>query len=364
MAIKKYNRKEFKKTASLAGAGILLNACKSNNTETAHTDGIPDSTHLIKDTVPQFTIDKNILADKYDSRYEMLRQRFNKNINKYPQVIVVCRNTEDVSAAVQYAVKNKLYISIKSGGHSFEGFSVNDNGMVIDVSQMQKISWPDDVRISVEPGCTLSKLYDIILPQKRILPAGSCAGVGIGGLTLGGGYGLFSRKYGLTCDSLEALTLVDGKGNIITSKNNDELLWACRGGGNGNFGVVTEMQFKTYDAPALFQSHRFKAYQLNTERAKTILQTWFALMKNLPESCFSAFVLNGKTLTVLITNFEEHTTALQNILDALKNETDKFTLGNKIETAKALKTFYGVQTPIYFKNASAGYYSDFSDIEN
>ncbi len=151
-----------------------------------------------------------------------------------------------------------------------EGFSVNDGGLVINLSKLNKVELLGDNKIRVGPGCTLGNLYDNILPKGRLLPAGSCATVGLGGLALGGGYGLFSRKYGLTCDHLVEATIVDGKGNICSTKNDHELLWALKGGGAGNFGVVTEMVFNTHEAPLTMQAHYFKARKLTAEKAKRL----------------------------------------------------------------------------------------------
>jgi Berberine and berberine like len=187
--------------------------------------------------------------------------------------------------------------------------------------------------------------------------------VGIGGLTLGGGYGLMARKFGLTCDSLQSVTMVDGSGKIITASGNDELMWACRGGNNGNFGVVTEMTFKVHPAPATMQSHRFRAYKMDMARTKMILQKWFELTATLPVACFSAFVLNGKTLYILLTNIGKQTTAVKNVIASLQLLTDKTTGNHPQPLTKALKVYYGKTEPLYFKNASAGLYKNFAEIE-
>ncbi len=305
-----------------------------------------------------------ILISKDDSRYNALRQGFNKRIDKHPQVIALCKNTNGVVEAVKYARQNKLDVTIKSGGHSFEGFSCNDGGMMINLSMMNTIDWIDEATINVSPGCTLSQLYDELLPKKKIIPGGSCAGVGISGLVLGGGYGFFSRKYGLTCDSLLEVTLVDGKGEVHSSRDDEKLLWACRGGGNGNFGVVTKMKFQTFPAPVSFTSHHLKSKNLDAGRAAKILEDWFTVAAQLPQSCFSAFVLNGKTLNILITNYEAHNASVQSALDELSAFTDSVTKGIPQELSRALKNFYGRPGPIYFKNASAGLYSSFSDVRN
>lgn len=296
--------------------------------------------------------------------YDQLRKGFNKRIEKKPAIIALCKNTSGVAEALKYAIANQLPVAIKSGGHCMEGFSCNDAGMVINMSAMKSIEWLNKDTVKLNPGCRLSQIYDELLPKGKIIPGGSCAGVGIGGLVLGGGYGLMARKFGLTCDSLQSLTMVDGIGKVITASGNDELLWACRGGNNGNFGVVTEMIFKVHPAPAAMQSFRFRAYHVNTHRTKSILKEWFALTAALPVECFSAFVLNGKTLYILLTNIGRQTKETASFTRQMKMLTDKATNTAPQPLEKALKVYYGKTAPLYFKNASAGLYKQFKDIEN
>lgn len=294
--------------------------------------------------------------------YEMLRKGFNKRINKYPQVIALAKNTEGVAEAVRYAAKNNLPVAIKSGGHSMEGFSSDDGGLVINLSEMRAAVWGDKGQLIVQPGCTLAALYQTVLARKRYLPGGSCGSVGIGGLTLGGGYGLLSRKYGLTCDSLLEVTMVDGRGGIVTSASDPELLWACRGGGNGNFGVITEMKFKTYPAPATLQSFRFRAFKTDAARMKKIMEQWFLITQDLHPDCFSALVLHAKTVYILLTNGGRHTAEMAEIAHRFARLTDKQTATKAVPLAQALKVYYGKDQPVFFKNASAGLYKNFDDI--
>jgi len=174
-------------------------------------------------------------------RYDELRVRFNRRVERRPAFIALCEDTEQVAQAIRFAGARKLRVSVKSGGHSFEGFSSNDGGLVVDLSLLDRVQEVGNQQIRVGPGCTLEKLYDALLPKGRLLPAGSCGGVGVGGLTLGGGYGLFSRLYGLTCDHLLGVRFVDGRGNIHDTSEageiDDELLWACRGGARSERAV-------------------------------------------------------------------------------------------------------------------------------
>lgn len=301
-AMRIYTRKSFLRLAATAGAGALLGSHKSWNPQPSQ-DTLPTETHAAhvqSATQPSFE-----LIRQEDPRWEELRKGYNKRILKAPHAIALCTSTKDVAAAVTYAREHRLAVAIRSGGHSMEGFSSNDGGMVIHLGNMNGVELRGDQSVKVGPGCKLSRLYDELLPKQRLVPAGSCGTVGIGGLTTGGGYGLFSRKYGLTCDHLLEAIVVDGQGVVRSTKDDPELLWAIRGGGAGNFAVVTEMSFRTHPAPPTMQAHHFKALRLDARRAKAILEAWFSFAQQLPVSCFSGYVLNGSTLHVLVTNFEE-----------------------------------------------------------
>jgi hypothetical protein len=156
---------------------------------------------------------------------------------------------------------------------------------------------------------------------------------------------------------------VDGKGNIVRSEKNDELLWACKGGNNGNFGVVTALTFKVHDAPAMMQSHKFRSYNVTAEKATAILEQWFTITQLLPNSCFSAFVMNKKTLYILLTNTGKQTESVQRFINILTELSDKTTHSKKLPLKLSLKNYYGRQYPLFFKNASAGLYKDFASIK-
>ena len=349
---KKYQRKEFIKLALLTNLGLYsqplkLFATAGVNKKTASLPG-----------------DNVIYYKKENPEYDILRKGFNKRIEKFPLIIAACKNTAGVAEAVQYAVQNNLPVAIKSGGHCMEGFSCNDGGLVINLSKLNTISWVNSETVKVGPGCTLSELYDELLPKGKIIPGGSCGGVGIGGLVLGGGYGLLARRYGLTCDSLVKLIMVDGKGITRDSDEDKELLWACKGGGNGNFGVITELHFKVHPAPHSLQSFRFKAFKTNAGKAVAILKRWFELSALLPPSCFSAFLLNRKTVYILLTNSEKNNAAVQQTITDLTALTDKTTKTMAQPLSTALKVYYGRPLPQYFKNASAGLYKNFDDIKD
>lgn len=358
------NRRKVIKNLLIAGFGLQLVGCTTPPEETTKAAPAPPAPEPITDPeVVEEIVESNNVSYFFpaDEEFTELATYFNKHTQKSPGVIALVSNTEGVSEAIKYAIENDLQVSVKSGGHSFEQFSSNIDGLVINLSLLKQMEWEDDL-LTLGPGCLLKEIYDEVIPKERILPAGSCGTVGIGGLTLGGGYGFFARKYGLTCDQLVKATIVDGKGNIEELEEEGEALWALRGGGNGNFGVVTSMTFTTHPLPTHFSTKKFKARQLDLEKARTLLSTWFEYAEALPESYFSAFVLNGTTLTVLVTYYEDASPELDVFVEAMTPITDKQTESRHTDIGKKLSNYYGIQHPIYFKNASAGFYENFEEV--
>ena len=361
------DRRKIIKTLVLAGFGIHLIGCTSTPepVEKKKKKKVPikKKPEEIVDEIVEEVISNNVVyLTKEEEQFDVLATYFNKFTQKSPAIIALVSNTEGVSEAILHAKELDLPVSVKSGGHSFEQFSSNVDGLVINMSLLNTIEWKENDEVEIGPACLLKEMYDELLPKQRILPAGSCGTVGVGGLTLGGGYGFFARKYGLTCDNLISATFIDGNGEIHELSGDHELLWALRGGGNGNFGVVSSFRFKTYPAPKHFSYTRLKAKKLDAARAKILMDTWFEYAQLLPGDCFSAFVLNGKSLTVLITNFESSSPILDEMIEAMTEICDTVTSKRNTDIAGALRNYYGIQKPIYFKNASAGYYSKFSDV--
>ncbi|MEN9500860.1 MAG: hypothetical protein RI964_145 [Pseudomonadota bacterium] len=300
-----------------------------------------------------------------DADYLKHRQIFNKRITAMPKVIAVCANERGVQEAVAYASKNNLPIAVKSGGHSFEGFSINDGGLVVDLSGMNKPTYnKTNQHMIIQPGAKLGGVYEYLYQFGRLIPAGSCAGVGVAGLSLGGGYGFFARQLGLTCDSLLRVRMVDGKGNVHDSKDKPDLLWACKGGGNGNFGIITELEFQTHQAPTYFTSYRYKYRNLTPDSATKLAARWFDLMKTLPNTAYSSWVINGKSLTIFVTDTApEATPALKSIIAKLKVDATESMTPRKDPFLKGIQRVKGGTEPMYFKNVSAGYYHDFNDLK-
>ncbi len=289
---------------------------------------------------------------------------FNSRLKPKPSAVKQCLNEEGVMAGIRWAKEQNKTVSIKSGGHCFEGYCMADGTLGLDLSQMKKMEYDPDTQIfSTGPSAKLSEINDFLLPKGRVLPAGSCAGVGIGGLTLGGGYGLLARQFGLTCDHLVGMRLIDAEGKVHQCKDDHELLKACRGGGNGNLGVVTQLSFRTQKAPSHLYHRRFKAKNLTPGKVKSILEAWFTATLHLPHDAFSAFVLNGKSLTILLThtdlNSRDRITGLMQPIEKLVDSTTRYFAPLY---PSAIKTYYGRSGPLPFKNACAGMLQGFAEL--
>jgi hypothetical protein len=296
--------------------------------------------------------------------YATAREVYNAGILTRPKVIACCISETGVQHALERAKAENWPVAVKAGGHSFEGFCLNDDGLVVSASPMREMRLdPKTGVFTAGAGCRLEEVNQFLLAKGRFLPAGSCRTVGLAGLTLGGGYGMLARKWGLTCDHLRRVKMVDGTGMIRDSNEEPDLLWAARGGGNGHFGVVTELTFNTRAVPSQFSSWKFRTYRLDPKRAMTSLETWFDASSELPNESFSAWIMNGSQVTVLVTTIgSREQKGLVNFRRRMGALSKKTTSGGPTSLKRALSWYYGDSGPVYFKNASAGYYKGIADI--
>ena len=186
-----------------------------------------------------------------DRGYDTDRLLFNPSFDRiHPSGIAHCAKPEEVAACLAFAQEHQLPFSVRGGGHSFGGYSTSA-GLVIDQAPMSQVVAHGDGTATIGAGARLIDVYAGLAASGVMIPAGSCPTVGIAGLTLGGGVGVVSRKYGLTIDSLRGATVVLADGRVVTcdERHEPDLFWALRGGGGGNFGVVTSFDFATHPAP-------------------------------------------------------------------------------------------------------------------
>jgi FAD/FMN-containing dehydrogenase len=186
------------------------------------------------------------LIQRSDESYEEARKLYNGMIDKRPLLIARCADVADVIFAVRFGRENDLLTAIRGGGHNGPGLGSCNDGLVIDLSLMRGVRVdPTDRTVRVGPGCTQGDVDHATHAFALAVPSGVISTTGIAGLTLGGGHGYLSRKYGLTIDNLVEADVVLADGSFVTTNasQNEDLFWALRGGG-GNFGVVTSFVFK------------------------------------------------------------------------------------------------------------------------
>jgi FAD binding domain/Berberine and berberine like len=199
-----------------------------------------------------------------DPGYDDSRRLWNAMIDKRPAVIARCRSTTDVAAAVAKANDDGLEIAVRAGGHSVSGLSSTEGGMMIDLRQMTRVVVdPDRRRARVQGGALLGEFDRATHEDGLATTGGMVHHTGVGGLTLGGGFGWLARVYGLACDNLASVEVVTASGGVVRAAEdeNADLFWGIRGGG-GNFGIVTEFEFELHEVgPLLSVELRFGADQ-------------------------------------------------------------------------------------------------------
>jgi FAD/FMN-containing dehydrogenase len=218
-----------------------------------------------------------------------------------PLAILRARNVSDVRAAVRWCAKHDVKIAARSGGHSYAGYSTVQGGLVVDLGRLNGISVaPGGKTVQVGAGNRLIDMYSALASRGLTVPAGSCPTVGVGGLALGGGVGLAGRALGTTSDNIQSLTVVTANGQAVTadSRRNPDLYWACRGGGGGNFGIVTGFTFTTHrvDTASYFTA------SFDWDDVGDVVAQWQRWAPNAPPELFALCSLEtgsgGPTLSV------------------------------------------------------------------
>ena len=246
-----------------------------------------------------------------DEDYDGARSIWNAMIDRRPGMIARCAGAADVMRAVRFARDNGLLVAVRGGGHNIAGSATCDGGLMIDLSQMKSVRVDRMVsRAWVEPGATLADVDKETQAFGLVLPTGINSTTGIAGLTLGGGFGWTTRKFGLTLDNLMSVDVVTADGELVRASltENPDLFWALRGGG-GNFGIVTAFEFQLHEAgPQVLAGlvvHPFadaetvlREYRAALETAPEELTCW-AVMRQAPPLPFLPEEWHGKEILAL-----------------------------------------------------------------
>jgi FAD/FMN-containing dehydrogenase len=206
----------------------------------------------------------------------------------HPLGIVQPVSVEDVRRVIAWAKKTGVSLAIRSGGHSYAGYSTTQ-GLVVDLQRLNAISLNPSGLATIGAGARMIDVEAALANRGRAIPAGSCASVGIGGLALGGGVGLASRKFGTTSDNIVSFGIVtaDGRYRICSASDEPNLYWACRGGGGGNFGIVTHFVFRTHAVAPV--SYFFAGWPW--AQAAEVVRAWQAFAPHAPDELFSICAL-------------------------------------------------------------------------
>jgi FAD/FMN-containing dehydrogenase len=234
-----------------------------------------------------------------DEGYHEARKVWNGMIDRYPALIVRCRNTHDIILAVNFASQHELLLSVKGGGHNVTGNAVCDGGIMVDLSLMKDIKVDAGAQVAdVEMGVTWGEFDKATQAYGLATTGGVVSTTGVAGLTLGGGVGWLVRKHGLSCDNLLEAQIVTAEGILLTASTteNADLFWGIRGGG-GNFGIVTSMKFRLHKVDTVLGGVIIHS----RDDAKDLLRFYREFMKTAPDelTLYAAFITSPEGLPVV-----------------------------------------------------------------
>ena len=219
------------------------------------------------------------------SGYDQARRVWNGAFARRPALIARCIGAADVTQSVTFAKAHNLLVAVRGGGHSLSGQSVCDGGLVIDLSPMKSVHVDPIAHVArVEPGVLLGEFDREAQFFSLATPAGTISHTGAAGLTLGGGYGRLSRRFGLACDNLIGADVITADGRYVrtSEQENPDLLWGLRGGG-GNFGVVTSFEYRLHPVEPMMYGGRM---MFSPEHAADVLRFFAGFAAEAPDELY------------------------------------------------------------------------------
>jgi FAD/FMN-containing dehydrogenase len=242
--------------------------------------------------LPNLSSNEALLLRPGDAGFAAYQPAFNTRTMLTPQLRALCKTANAVGIMVDWCRSNNLPFAMRSGGHSYEGFS-QSLGIVIDTRLMSAIKVDAASKtVTVGAGASLGSIYKALAPHNLAFAAGSCPTVGVSGHTLGGGYGYLARPFGLTCDNLLSIDLIDPQGHQVhaDAQQSPDLFWANRGGGGGSFGVATRFRFQLRRLTNVLV-FRIDWNGLDPAHAAAILKDWQAWAPQAPSSIDATFLI-------------------------------------------------------------------------
>jgi FAD/FMN-containing dehydrogenase len=293
------DRRSFLRGATVLGSGMIvggtLAGCSSPGSRSSTANSSTTSSSASAQGPPDWsTLRASLTGSVFrpeDSGYAAAGHLYNAIYAPSAAAIAQCASTSDVQRCLDFARAHDVQVTAHSGGHSYGGYS-SCPGLVIDVSRLNAISVAGPAgtagqkAVDVGAGSVLIDIYSELGAQGLLLPGGSCPTVGIAGLALGGGVGVFSRAYGLTCDQTTAVEIVTADGTLrrCTAEEYGDLFWACRGGGGGNFGIVTSFRFGAHPVP---ESITLFTLEWPWAEAGTVLDAWCKWIPSAPDELWA-----------------------------------------------------------------------------
>jgi FAD/FMN-containing dehydrogenase len=293
------DRRSFLRGVTVVGSGVIaggaIAGCSSPSSRTSNTNRATSTSTTTGQGPPDWaTLSGSLtgtLLQPSDSGYTAAGHLYNAVYIPNAAAIAQCESATDVQRCLAFAREHNVEVTAHSGGHSYGGYS-SCPGLVIDVSRLNTISVggadgaSGNIAVTVGAGSKLIDVYAGLAAQGLLLPGGSCPTVGIAGLALGGGIGVFSRAYGLTCDQTAAVEMVTADGVLRQCEptQNEDLYWACRGGGGGNFGVVTSFGFSAHPIP---EAITLFTLEWPWDAADSVLDAWIRWIPSAPDELWA-----------------------------------------------------------------------------
>ncbi|KAJ3041278.1 hypothetical protein HDV00_009672 [Rhizophlyctis rosea] len=296
------------RTILIVWALVLLQCCCAILLPFPGSQQTPDWIDCLNAIVPQ-AVEPDPRKPRFilsnDPLYPQFRIGQRPRMNRNPFAIFFALSSSDVVSAVRCARTFNVHTVARSGGHSYEGFSSVDDGLIVDLSLMSNVVWVDDksATAKVQPGIRFGKLYMELWERGEwTFQGGTCPTVGLGGFVAGGGYGMHARSQGLGADNVISMDIVLADGRLVTAdaRHNSDLFWAMRGGGSGSFGIMTSLTVRLYKTPTNTMFYYVWPFVNHTI---PLIDAWQRWLPNVPGIVGMQLQINGNSTTTLVGHF-------------------------------------------------------------